>query len=256
MSTLALETVGLGKSFGGLVVAEDIGLRLPLGARHALIGPNGAGKTSLVGLLSGVLAPDAGRILMMGHDITAEPPARRVAHGLVRTFQINNLFRGLTVIENVFLAVSEHRRASRSMFARASRRRDLLDGAEQVIARLGLAADTHRKVADLAYGRQRLVEIAIALSLEPKVLLLDEPMAGVPTAEAAWLFDALGSLPAEIAILMIEHDMQIVRRFATTVIVLVSGRVLMSGSPHEVMASAEVHAVYLGQSGRERFAGG
>jgi ABC-type branched-subunit amino acid transport system ATPase component len=251
---IALEAAGLGKSFDGLVVASDIDLRPPVGARHALIGPNGAGKTTLVGILSGVLAPDRGRILLMGRDITSEPPARRVPLGLARTFQVNNLFRDMTVLENVFLAVSERLGASRSMLRPARRRRDVLETAEQVILRVGLADSLQRRVAELSYGRQRLVELAIALSLEPKVLLLDEPMAGVPTAEAAWLFEALNALPPEIAILMIEHDMHIVRRFASEVTVLVGGRILMSGSPQEVMASPDVHAVYLGQSGGKRFA--
>jgi branched-chain amino acid transport system ATP-binding protein len=256
MSEVALETAGLQKSFGALVVADNINLRLQKGARHALIGPNGAGKTSLVGLLSGVLRPDAGRITLKGQDITKLPAARRVKHGLVRTFQLNNLFRKFTVLENVYLAASEQRHASFDLWSAAGKRRDLLQHSERIIELLGLTSNMHHKVSELAYGHQRMVEIAIALSLEPKVLLLDEPTAGVPRAEMGRLLDLVERLPAEMAILLIEHDMQVVRRFASRVTVLVAGAILMSGSPRDVMASEEVQAVYLGQSGHERLAFG
>jgi branched-chain amino acid transport system ATP-binding protein len=233
-----------------------VSLRLPEGARHALIGPNGAGKTTLVSLLSGVVRPDSGRILLAGRDVTNADAALRVRQGLVRTFQINNLFRGLTVLENVFLAISEHAGASRAYWRPAGKHRDLLQRAEAVIERLDLAGDRHRKISEIAYGQQRLVEIAIALSLEPKVLLLDEPAAGIPGAELGRLLDVIERLPPALSILMIEHDMHVVRRFATEVTVLVAGTILMSGSPQEVMASDEVHTVYLGQSGHARFAAG
>lgn len=256
MTAFALEASDLSKSFGALRVADNINLNLPAGARHALIGPNGAGKTTFVQLLSGVLRPDGGRISLLGADITFSSQRFRVKQGLVRTFQISSLFRGLTVLENVYLAVSEHCGASRQMLRAAGTQRQLLARAEQVIEQLGLADDMHRKISEIAYGRQRLVEIAIALSLEPKVLLLDEPAAGIPTKEVSLLLDAVDHLPSEIAILMIEHDMHVVRRFATEVTVLVNGTVLTSGSPNEVMSSEEVRTVYLGQSGHERFAAG
>lgn len=256
MSALALETSDLCKSFGALRVASNINLRLAMGARHALIGPNGAGKTTFVQLLSGVLRPDAGQIALMGEDITFSSQRHRVKRGLVRTFQVTSLFRGLTVLENVFLAASEHRGSSRQMIRAAGAHRQLLAWIETIIAQLGLADDMHRKVSEIAYGRQRLVEIAIALSLEPKVLLLDEPAAGIPTAEVSLLLDAVERLPDEIAILMIEHDMHVVRRFATEVTVLANGSVLLSGSPYDVMSSEEVRTVYLGQSGHERFIAG
>jgi branched-chain amino acid transport system ATP-binding protein len=253
VTAFALETAGLRKSFGALHVANNINIRLPAGARHALIGPNGAGKTTFVQLLSGVLRPDGGRILLVGADITSSSQRSRVKHGLVRTFQVTSLFRGLTVLENVYLAVSEHCGASRQMIRAAGNQRELLTRAEEIIGQLGLADDMHRRIAEIAYGRQRLVEIAIALSLEPKVLLLDEPAAGIPTKEVSILLDAVDRLPRDIAILMIEHDMHVVRRFATEVTVLVNGAVLLSGSPQDVMSATEVRTVYLGQSGHERF---
>jgi branched-chain amino acid transport system ATP-binding protein len=256
MSEFALETTELRKSFGALKVTDDVTLRLPAGARTALIGPNGAGKTTLVGLLSGTVRPDAGRISLLGRDITREPLARRVKQGLVRTFQVSSLFAGLTMLDNVFLAVSEHAGASRDLWRPAGRRRDLIGRAEAILERLRLGDYRHRQVAEIPYGVQRLLEIAIALALEPRVLLLDEPAAGIPADEVGVLLDAVNSLPSDITVLMIEHDMHVVRRFATEVIVLVHGRVLMSGPPADVMASPEVRAVYLGDAGQSRFVGG
>jgi branched-chain amino acid transport system ATP-binding protein len=256
MSEFALETAGLRKSFGALKVTDDVTLRLPTGARTALIGPNGAGKTTLVGLLSGTLRPDTGRISLLGRDITREPLAGRVKQGLVRTFQVSSLFAGLTMLDNVFLAVSEHAGASRDLWRPAGRRRDLIGRAEAILERLRLGDYRHRRVAEIPYGVQRLLEIAIALALEPRVLLLDEPAAGIPADEVGVLLDAVNSLPSDITVLMIEHDMHVVRRFATEVIVLVHGRVLMSGPPDDVMASPDVRAVYLGDSGQSRFVGG
>ena len=246
MTALALEARGLRKRFGALVVTDGIDLSLVPGARHALIGPNGAGKTTLVNLLSGVLRPDAGSISVFGREITSEDPARRTKRGLVRTFQVSSLFPRLTVLENIFLAVSEHAGAGFDLWRSAGHQRHLLERSEAILGRLRLLDDIERPVSEIAYGRQRLVEIAIALALEPKVLLLDEPAAGVPISETDLLLDAVASLPDDIAILMIEHDMQMVRRFATSVSVLVHGRVLMTGPPAEVMASPEVRSVYLG----------
>jgi branched-chain amino acid transport system ATP-binding protein len=175
MSDVVLATRGLSKRFGALAVANEIDLELRAGERRAIIGPNGAGKTTLVALLSGILRPDRGTISLLGRDVTGERPDRRVKSGLVRTFQVSSLFRNLTVLENIYLAASEHAGASRHMWRAAARHRDVLERAEQVIAQLRLADDRHRKISEIAYGRQRLVEIAIALSLEPKVLVLDEP---------------------------------------------------------------------------------
>jgi branched-chain amino acid transport system ATP-binding protein len=249
-----LEATALCKSFGALTVTDNVTLRLNAGSRTALIGPNGAGKTTLVGLLSGTVRPDAGQISLFGRDITPEGLAFRVKQGLVRTFQVSSLFAKLTVLENIFLAVSENAGASSDMWHAAGRRRTLIEGAEGIMERLHLTDRRHHRVSEIPYGVQRLLEIAIALALEPKVLLLDEPAAGIPSDEVGVLLDAVDSLPPQIAILMIEHDMHVVRRFATEVHVLVHGRLLMTGPPADVMASPDVRAVYLGDSGRSRFA--
>jgi branched-chain amino acid transport system ATP-binding protein len=247
----ALQARGLRKAYGALVVTDDVDLSLASGCRHALIGPNGAGKTTLVGLLSGALQPDAGRIALSGEDITGMGAHRRVKRGLVRTFQVSSLFPNFSVAENLYLAVGEHAGVTSSLFKVAGRQRPLLERAAALIERMGLQDDTHRQVSMIAYGKQRLLELAIALALQPKVLLLDEPAAGIPAAEASLVLGAIESLPADIAILMIEHDMQMVRRFATEVSVLVNGRILMSGKPQDVMSSDAVRAVYLGRAGRE-----
>lgn len=254
MTAFVLEAIGLRKSFGALAVTQDVTLRLRAGDRHALIGPNGAGKTTLVALLSGVLAMTQGRILLSGKDVSRASPSRRTREGLVRTFQVSNLFGGLTALENVYLAVAEKAGASFSLWRPAFRQSELIGRAEAILAQMGLQEVARRQVDQLAYGQQRLLEIAIALALEPKVLLLDEPTAGIPSTEAGILLDALDRLPAEIAILLIEHDMQVVRRFASAVTVLMEGRTLMTGSPIEVMSSEEVRSVYLGQAGQNRFA--
>jgi branched-chain amino acid transport system ATP-binding protein len=254
MTSPALQARGLRKSYGALVVTENVDLSLDPGCRHALIGPNGAGKTTLVGLLSGAIQPDAGSIALAGEDITGVAAHRRVKRGLVRTFQVSSLFRNFSVVENLYLAVSEHAGTTSSLFRAAGRQRLLLEGVEALIERMGLQEEAYRQVATIAYGKQRLLELAIALALEPKVLLLDEPAAGIPAAEAGLILEAIASLPADIAILMIEHDMQMVRRFATEVSVLVNGRLLMTGKPQEVMSSDEVRAVYLGRASREHAA--
>jgi branched-chain amino acid transport system ATP-binding protein len=252
MSGVVLATSGLTKRFGALVVANSINLELRAGERQALIGPNGAGKTTFVGLLSGTLRPDEGTISLLGQDITHERMDRRVKAGLVRTFQITSLFRSLSVLENAYLAASEHLGAARQMLRAASRHRNVMERAEAVVASLGLSGDMNRRISEIAYGRQRLVEIAVALCLDPKVLVLDEPAAGIPSDQAALLLDVMERLPENIAILIIEHDMKVVRRFATKVTVLVSGAILMSGSPQEVMSNEQVRSVYLGKSGHER----
>lgn len=242
-----LEVRRVSKSFGGLKVASDISLELNAGVRHALIGPNGAGKTTLVNLITGALEPSAGRIFIDGDDVTALPQTQRVKLGLVRTFQINTLFRGLSVVENVSLAVSERRSLSGRLFRPAASRRDVREEAMAVLESVKLVDDANRLVRDLAYGRQRLVEIAIALGVRPKILLLDEPAAGVPSAESHILLDAIEALPQSMAVLMIEHDMDIVFRFATRVSVLVAGEILMEGEPGEVAEDGRVREVYLGQ---------
>jgi branched-chain amino acid transport system ATP-binding protein len=245
-----LETRALCRSFGALAAARDIDFRLEAGARHALIGPNGAGKTTFINLLTGVVRPSAGVILMNGREITDVPEAERVKLGIARTFQINRLFRRLSVLENVYIAVAERTGAAPSMLRPAGRRGDVVAESMELLDTLKLAADAARRVAELPYGRQRLVEIAIALGLRPRVLLLDEPAAGVPSAESHIILDAVARLPREIAVLIIDHDMDLVFRFAQRITVLVSGAVFASGTPREIGANPDVRAVYLGQAAR------
>jgi ABC-type branched-subunit amino acid transport system ATPase component len=248
MTVALLETRGLCKNFGALEVAREIGIRLDVGARHALIGPNGAGKTTLVNLLTGLLRPSRGHVLLRGEDVTALPQAGRVKRGIARTFQINQLFRGLTVLENVYIAVAERMGVASSMFRPAGRRRDVIEEAMRLLEALKLADDAGRRVAELPYGRQRLIEIAIALGLEPQVLLLDEPAAGVPSAESHIILDAVAALPNDIGVLIIEHDMDLVFRFAERITVLVSGAIFAEGTPSEIAANRDVRAVYLGSA--------
>ena len=245
--TAALETVGLAKRFGALVVANNIDFRLQAGERHALIGPNGAGKTTFVNLLTGRLAPSGGRVLLNGADITALPQAQRVKRGLARTFQINTLFKGMSVLENVSLGVTEHAGSGGQMLRRIGARREAIEQAYALLERLGIADVAGLPVKELPYGRQRLVEIAIALSLQPDVLLLDEPAAGVPSAENRVILDVIEQLPATVAVLIIEHDMELVFRFARRITVLVQGAVLMEGTPAEIAADPRVREVYLGE---------
>jgi branched-chain amino acid transport system ATP-binding protein len=243
----ALETKLLRKAFGAFVVSNDIDFRLEQGARHALIGPNGAGKTTFVNLVSGALTPSSGSIHLSGLDVTAEPQARRVKRGLIRTFQINQLFRKLTVLENVTLAIAERDGLSSNMLRPAGNNRATIDEAYGLLERVGLAPDALRTINDLPYGRQRMVEIAVALGLKPTVLLLDEPAAGVPTGEVGIIIDLIQQLPADIAIMLIEHDMDIVFRVAKRITVLVEGATLVEGAPAEIAANPKVREVYLGE---------
>jgi branched-chain amino acid transport system ATP-binding protein len=247
MNETALETRALCKHFGALQVAGDIEISLKRGARHALIGPNGAGKTSFVNLVTGVLRPSSGRILLDGQDITSLPQAQRVKRGIVRTFQITSLFRGLTVLENVVLAVTERRGAAGGMFRAAGRKRDLIDESYELLRQLGIEQDALLPVKRLPYGRQRMVEIAVALGLSPKVLLLDEPAAGVPSTDSGIIVETVERLPADIAVLIIEHDLDLVFRLARRITVLVSGRVLVEGTPEAIAADPRVREVYLGE---------
>jgi branched-chain amino acid transport system ATP-binding protein len=247
MSTPALETRGLHKSFGALTVANAVEFRLEHGARHALIGPNGAGKTTFVNLVTGALRPSAGQIRLDGADITDLPQAARVKRGLVRTFQITALFRRLSVLENVTLAVCEREGLGGELLRPAGRHRAVIEEAFVLLERFGLADEALRPVNTLAYGRQRLVEIAIALGLSPTVLLLDEPAAGVPSGESGLIIDVIENLPSDIALLIIEHDMDLVFRLAQRITVLVQGSVLVEGPPDAIAADTRVRQVYLGE---------
>jgi branched-chain amino acid transport system ATP-binding protein len=246
MSAPLLETRGLGRNFGALAAARDIDFRLQAGARHALIGPNGAGKTTFINLLTGVLAPSSGQVLLGGRDITAVSQAERVKLGIARTFQINRLFRGLSVLENVYIAVSERLGAASAMIQPAGRRTDVIDESMRLLETLKLHDDAERRISELPYGRQRLVELAIALGLKPEVLLLDEPAAGVPSAESHIILDAIEALPKHIGVLIIEHDMDVVFRFAERITVMVEGAILTEGIPQQIAADERVRAVYLG----------
>jgi len=242
-----LETRGLCKSFGALTVAEQINFRLEPGSRHALIGPNGAGKTTFVNLLTGRLAPTSGLVFIGGQDVTALPQAERVRRGLGRTFQINTLFKKMTVLDNVALGVAERLQVADQIWQPARALKAVRDESMALLELLGISADAGLRITDLPYGKQRLVEIAIALGLQPKVLLLDEPAAGVPSMESDRILQALDALPTDMAILIIEHDMDLVFRFAKRITVLVQGEVLCEGSPQEIAADKRVHQVYLGE---------
>lgn len=248
MNTPLLETQGLSRSFGALQVAHEIDFRLDAGARHALIGPNGAGKTTFVNLLTGVLQPSSGRVLLGGEDLTRLPQAARVKRGIARTFQINQLFRGLTVLQNVCIAVAERRGVGGRMLRPAGLRRDVTDESMTLLGSLGIDVDAARTIGELPYGRQRLVEFAIALGLRPRVLLLDEPAAGVPSAESHIILDAIDALPADIGVLIIEHDMDLVFRFAHRISVLVGGALFAEGTPAEIAGNEDVRAIYLGST--------
>jgi branched-chain amino acid transport system ATP-binding protein len=243
----ALETHALCKSFGALTVAEKIDFQLAPGARHALIGPNGAGKTTFINMLTGRLVPSSGSVLLGGSDITGLGQSARVKRGLGRTFQINTLFRDLSVLDNVALGIAERIGVAGRLWRPASAYREVRDEAAALLESLGLADDAGQRVLDLPYGKQRLVEIAIALGLKPSVLLLDEPAAGVPSLESARILEVLDRLPSDIAILIIEHDMELVFRFARRITVLVQGQVLCEGTPAEISTDRRVREVYLGE---------
>jgi branched-chain amino acid transport system ATP-binding protein len=249
--TAILETRALCKSFGALAVTQNVNLALEAGARHALIGPNGAGKTTLINQLTGVLRPSSGEVLIDGEDVTKLAVEKRVARGLSRTFQINTLFAHLTPLEAVATAIFERERSGAAFFGRCfrgvSHSRQQLDEAQTLLDSLGLGRDSSTPTHELAYGRQRILEIALALAAKPRVLLLDEPAAGIPEGESDELFAVLDRLPADVAILLIEHDMSLVFRFAKRITVLVGGAELVTGTPDAIAADPRVREVYLGQ---------
>ncbi len=243
-----LQTHGLVRRFGGFVATDHVDLSIAPGARHALIGPNGAGKTTLINLLTGYLEPSEGRVELMGRDVTRMPQYERARLGLVRTFQINQLFMDMTVLESVALAVSERNGLGTRWWRPLSARGEVIDEAAAILERLKLLSDAHETTRNLAYGRQRLIEIALALALRPKVLLLDEPAAGVPTGESQELFETIAQLPRDVTILLIEHDMNLVFRFAERISVLVSGALLLEDTPEVIAHHPRVKEVYLGEA--------
>ena len=246
--TPALETVALEKHFGGLAATRDLTLRVEAGTRHALIGPNGAGKTTVLNLLTGVLRPSTGRILLHGNDVTAVPTAERVRLGLARSFQINQLFGDLTPVEAIGLAISERVGSGADFWRRAGGRPEVVAEIAELIDRFGLHEVMNARTAILPYGRQRMLEIALAIACRPRVLLLDEPAAGVPESERARLLATIMALPADVTVLLIEHDMDLVFGFADRISVLVNGSLFAEGTPEEVARDDRVKAVYLGET--------
>ena len=246
MAAPVLEVDGVSKFFGAFRAVHGMSLSLERGEIHALIGPNGAGKTTLINLMTGALPPDRGRIFLGDDEITTLAPEIRVKRGLVRTFQINTLFPHLTALEAVTLAVCEQRGVANVFWRRLPAFRDAIDEAHRILVSLRLGDSGRRPTRELAYGQQRLLEIALALATRPKVLLLDEPAAGVPQGESAELFAVIAELSRDISVLFIEHDMNVVFKFANRIIVMVGGRILVEGAPQEIAADARVREVYLG----------
>ena len=229
------------------MVAQDVGLALPRGVRYALIGPNGAGKTTLINLLTGMVRPDSGRIFLGDEELTALKPHQRVRRGLARTFQINTLFPHLTALESVTLAVLERENGSRVWWKSLPSYGEAIDEAHSILTSLNLKEISQKQTKELAYGQQRLLEIALALATRPKVLLLDEPAAGVPKGESAELFSVIAGLSQDLTVLFIEHDMEVVFRFASRILVMVGGRLLVEGTPDEISRDERVREVYLGR---------
>jgi branched-chain amino acid transport system ATP-binding protein len=246
--SVVLETRGLTKRFGGLLATHDVTFQLERGARQALIGPNGAGKTTFVNLLTGVLPPSAGQVLLLGEEVTRLRPEARVRRGLVRTFQINQLFGDLTPLETLALAVNERLARGGDWRRRVGAVDAVSAEVEQVAERFGLLDALERRTDTLPYGKQRLLEIAAAFACAPQVLLLDEPAAGVPEAERRDILDAIAALPEDVSVLLIEHDMDLVFSFARRISVLVDGALLVEGEPAAIAADPRVRAVYLGES--------
>jgi branched-chain amino acid transport system ATP-binding protein len=248
MSGITLRTQGLSKQWGAFKANSDITLNFAPGARHALIGPNGAGKTTFINLLTGAFPPSSGQVFLGDEDITGLPQHVRVKRGMTRTFQINTLFAGLTVLESVRLALCERDGRQRVWYQTVAQQKRQADEAMALLASLNLERDANVVTRSLPYGKQRLVEIALALATQPKVLLLEEPATGIPSAESAELFEVISALPRDVTVLFIEHDMGLVFKFAERITVLVGGRVLCEGTPEEIASDQRVKEVYLGEA--------
>ncbi|MGK5077283.1 ABC transporter ATP-binding protein [Janthinobacterium sp. HLX7-2] len=250
MSTAAktLRTEALSKKWGSFAANSDISLTFQPGARHALIGPNGAGKTTFINLLTGTFPPSGGKVWLGDTDITSLPQHQRVKLGMTRTFQINNLFAGMTVLESVVLAISERRGLQSVWYQTVASQAEVVEEAMTLLASLKLTAEINSITRSMAYGKQRLVEIALALATKPTILLLDEPAAGIPSAESKELFEVIAQLPRDVTVVFIEHDMGLVFRFADRITVMVGGKVLTEGTPAEIAADPRVKEVYLGEA--------
>jgi branched-chain amino acid transport system ATP-binding protein len=246
--TNTLRTEGLSKQWGGFKANTDISLTFEPGARHALIGPNGAGKTTFINLLTGGFPPSSGAVYLGNENITKLPQHERVKLGMTRTFQINTLFAGMTVLESVVLAICERRGLQKVWWKTVEKHDEVVAEAMELLATLKLTKEANSITRSMAYGKQRLVEIALALATKPKILLLDEPAAGIPSAESKELFEVIASLPRDVTVLFIEHDMGLVFRFADRITVLVGGKVLTEGTPDEIAADPRVKEVYLGEA--------
>lgn len=245
---ITLRTEGLSKRWGGFIANSDVTLTFAPGARHALIGPNGAGKTTFINLLTGGFMPSSGKVYLGGEDITNLPQHERVHRGMTRTFQLNTLFAGMTVLESVALAISERRGLQSVWYKTVENHPEVIDEAMELLATLRLTDQANSITRSMAYGKQRLVEIALALATRPRILLLDEPAAGIPQAESKELFEVLAQLPRDVTVLFIEHDMGLVFRFADRITVMVGGKVLTEGTPEEIAADPRVKEVYLGEA--------
>ena len=246
--TAALRTHGLSKRWGAFNANHDVSLAFAPGARHALIGPNGAGKTTFINLLTGVFPPTAGDVFLGDDNITALSQHQRVKRGMTRTFQINTLFPGLTVLESVVLAVCERQGRAGLWHRTVAQQPEAANEANALLETLRLTRERDETTRNLAYGKQRLLEIALALATQPKILLLDEPAAGIPTSESAELFGVISRLPRDVTVVFIEHDMDLVFRFAERITVMVAGKVLTEGTPAEIAADPRVKEVYLGEA--------
>lgn len=244
--TAIFDVRNLNKTFGGLVVTNNVSLSMAPGDRVALIGPNGAGKTTFVNLVTGNILPNAGSVMLDGEDVTRLGPTERVRRGLVRSFQVTRLFPEMTPEEHVALAILQRERRSGRMFASHRAMPDVMDEGHALLSRLGIAHLARHRVSEIAYGQQRLLELSLALALKPKVLLLDEPAAGVPQSDTARIEQAIADLPSDLAVLMIEHDMDLVFRFAKRVVVLAAGEIIFDGSPAAVTKDVRVRQAYLG----------
>jgi branched-chain amino acid transport system ATP-binding protein len=248
VTEMLLQIEGLNKRFGGVIASDNVTLDIPEGELHAVIGPNGAGKTTLIGQLAGELAPDAGRIIFAGTDITALPVWRRSLLGLARSFQVTSLFPDFTALDNAALAAQAHAGHSFRFWKAARRERELREAAMTALDRVGMLDRAAARVFRLSHGEHRQIEIAMALATVPRLLLLDEPMAGLGPNESARMLALLQELKRQYTIVLIEHDMEAVFALADRLSVMVYGRVIATGAPDAIRANTQVRQAYLGEN--------